>query len=108
VQAREALALFSDVLPAEALADLRLIVTELVTNSVKYGPGVPIGLSVGFDGGGHLCGEVADGGEGGVLMSRSSDPADGGLGLQIVDALTRGWGVHPETSTVWFVLGEDA
>ena len=106
VQARQALAVFADLLPAETLADLRLIVTELVTNGVKYGPGIAIALGVALDGQGNVCGEVADGGSGGVQMVRSSDPADGGLGLQIVDALTSDWGVCPDTSTVWFTLAQ--
>jgi two-component sensor histidine kinase len=106
LQARQALAVFADALPAETLADLRLIVTELVTNSVKYGPGVSIGVTVVLDEEGNVCGDVADGGDGDVRMTRSSDPADGGLGLQIVDALTSEWGVRPETSNVWFVVGQ--
>jgi anti-sigma regulatory factor (Ser/Thr protein kinase) len=103
-QAREALGAFSNVLPAATLADLRLIVTELVTNSFKYGPGGPIGLTVQLDDQGSLSGDVNDGGTGGVRMARSSDPAAGGLGLQIVDALASDWGVYPDTSHVWFVV----
>jgi two-component sensor histidine kinase len=104
-KARAAVSVFSDVLPAEMLADLRLIVTELITNSVKYGPGGPIALTITRDEESNISGEVADGGYGGVRMRRGYDPADGGLGLQIVDALTSDWGVHPDSSDVWFELG---
>jgi two-component sensor histidine kinase len=104
-QAREAVAVFADLLPAETLADLRLIVTELVTNSVKYGPGVPIAVTISRDEESNISGVVADGGTGGVRMRRGFDPANGGLGLQIVDALASGWGVRPNSSDVWFELG---
>ena len=85
-QARDALAAFAETMPAEALADLRLVVTELVTNSVKYGPGGPIVVSVKRGSDGAVSGEVLDGGRAGVRMRRSPNPAGGGLGLQIVDA----------------------
>ena len=100
---RRALDIFADWLPATAFADLRVIVTELVTNGVKYGPGGRIDLYVALHPGGHLRGEVDDGGSGGVRM-RLPGPAGGGLGLVIVDALVDAWGVHPGSSHVWFEL----
>jgi anti-sigma regulatory factor (Ser/Thr protein kinase) len=100
--AREALEVFEDSLSARAYADLRVVVTELVTNGVKYGPGGPIALSVALDRHGIVHGEVNDGGDGGVRM-RAPGPVGGGLGLVIVEALTR-WGVHPDSSHVWFEL----
>jgi two-component sensor histidine kinase len=103
-QARRALSVFADSMPAEQLSDLRLIVTELVTNSVKYGPGNPIAVTVARDDEGTVSGEVADGGAGGVRMRRGFDPAGGGLGLQIVDALASHWGVRARSSHVWFEL----
>ena len=101
-QARDALAAFAETMPAEALADLRLVVTELVTNSVKYGPGGPIVVSVKRGSDGAVSGEVLDGGRAGVRMRRSPNPAGGGLGLQIVDALASAWGVRPRSTRVWF------
>jgi anti-sigma regulatory factor (Ser/Thr protein kinase) len=100
--AREALEVFEDSLPERAYADLRVVVTELVTNGVKYGPGGPIALSVALDRDGVVRGEVDDGGTGGVRM-RAPGPLGGGLGLVIVEALTQ-WGVHPGSSHVWFEL----
>lgn len=107
-EARDALAMFAEVLPAEAYTDLRVIVTELVTNSVKYGPGRTISVSVGLDTAGLITGDVADGGAGGVRMRRCSDPVAGGLGLQIVDALATSWGVYPDSAQVWFELATAA
>jgi anti-sigma regulatory factor (Ser/Thr protein kinase) len=100
--AREALEPFADSLSDRAYADLRVIVTELVTNGVKYGPGNTIELSVSLDSDGIVRGEVRDGGSGGVRM-RAPGPLGGGLGLVIVEALST-WGVHPESSHVWFEL----
>jgi anti-sigma regulatory factor (Ser/Thr protein kinase) len=99
--ARRSLDIFSDWLPGPAFADLRVVVTELVTNAVKYGPGAAIDLYVGLHPGGHLRGEVDDGGSGGVRI-RPPGPVGGGLGLVIVEALTSAWGVHPDSSHVWF------
>src|SRR5690349_12982487 len=99
-EAREALEQFADRLSDRAFADLRVIVTELVTNGVKYGPGKPIGLSVSVGRDGVVRGDVDDGGDGGVHM-RKPGPFGGGLGLVIVDALAR-WGVSADSSRVWF------
>jgi two-component sensor histidine kinase len=100
--AREALEVFEEPLSERAYADLRVVVTELVTNGVKYGPGRPIDLWVCLGRDGIVRGEVNDGGGGGVLM-RCPGRFGGGLGLVIVEALTE-WGVHPESSHVWFEL----
>jgi anti-sigma regulatory factor (Ser/Thr protein kinase) len=103
--ARDALEVFSERLSERRFADLRVIVTELVTNSVKYGPGKPIALTVDVGSDGVVRGDVEDGGDGGVHM-RCPGPLGGGLGLVIVEALAS-WGVRPDSSHVWFEL-EDA
>jgi anti-sigma regulatory factor (Ser/Thr protein kinase) len=100
--ARQALEVFEDSLPERAYADLRVVVTELVTNGVKYGPGEPIALNVALGADGIVRGNVDDGGAGGVHM-RAPGRLGGGLGLVIVEALTD-WGVHPDSSHVWFEL----
>jgi signal transduction histidine kinase len=99
-EARDALGTVADGLPNRALADLRVIVTELVTNGVKYGPGRPIELSLAFRPGGVVRGDIDDGGTGEVRM-RTPGRLGGGLGLVIVDALAR-WGAEPGSSHVWF------
>ncbi len=100
--ARDALEIFADSVSADTFANLRVVVTELVTNGVKYGPGGPIALSVGLDADGFVRGDVDDGGTGGVRM-RAPGAFGGGLGLVIVEALAE-WGVHPDSSHVWFEL----
>jgi two-component sensor histidine kinase len=108
-KAREALEVFSDSLPAATYADLRVVITELITNGVKYGPGSSIEMWVALDHQGRIRGAVNDGGTGGVAI-RAPGALGGGLGLLIVDSLAT-WGVYPDSSHVWFemddVTGED-
>jgi two-component sensor histidine kinase len=98
---------FYDSLPAVTLHDLMIVVTELVTNSVKYGPGGEIEVRIGALPEGVVRGEVRDpGGSGAQPAIRESPSLEGGLGLRMVDALTRRWGVDAgERTRVWFELG---
>ena len=101
--ARAAFGSFAAVLATDTYLDLRLIISELVTNSVKYGPGEPIRVRVAAPVDGLVKGSVSDGGTGGVAMCE--DPSvEQGHGLIIVDSLTAAWGVEPGSSTVWFEL----
>ena len=86
-----------------------LIVTELVTNAVLYGPGGPV--SVALDLGGNVVhGQVADPGHGirrrQIVNGRSS--GDGGRGLFLVDLLSDGWGLSDGDSRVWFEVAATA
>jgi anti-sigma regulatory factor (Ser/Thr protein kinase) len=97
---------FYDSLPAVTLHDLMIVVTELVTNSVKYGPGGEIEVRIGALPEGVVRGEVRDQGGAGRPGIRESPSLEGGLGLRMVDALTRRWGVDArERTRVWFELG---
>ena len=87
---------------AARLSALLLVVTELVTNSVKYGPGRPIRLAIEICGNGALSGRVEDGGSGWVAVRENVDPAEGGMGLKLVDSYTDRWGVDEGTTNVWF------
>lgn len=80
-----------------------LVVSELVTNSIRHGPGKPITLRLATDGAGGIAGEVEDQGDG-VVAIRAQDvgTAVGGLGLPLVDELTSDWGVYPGSTHVWF------
>jgi len=84
------------------LGDVELVVSELVTNALRHGPGKLITLRLAA-GDGSICGEVVDNGQGVVAMSdEGRGPADGGMGLRIVDELTSEWGVRPGPTQVWF------
>jgi anti-sigma regulatory factor (Ser/Thr protein kinase) len=88
-------------------ADTLLVVSELVTNSVRHGPGEPIALSLKIDDG-VVYGEVADHGDGHVAIREISEDDEnrcGGMGLRIVDQTCSDWGVYESSTHVWFEIG---
>ena len=89
------------------LIDLQLIVSELVTNSVRYGPGEIIEIEIAVAESGSITGEVEDHGTGELAMREITDEG-GGFGLRIVDALASRWGVYEGSTHVWFELGSAA
>ena len=105
-KARLSLSQFADALSPNALADLRVVVSELVTNSVRHGPGNPIRLQVALEDG-LVRGEVIDEGNGTVAI-RGSEAVSGGFGLRIVDTLCERWGVFEGSTQVWFELRDSA
>ena len=94
-------------LAPEAFEDLRLVVTELVTNSVKYGPGQPITVRLSVAADGTVSGEVEDQGEPTtpLRVAERTDPLHvGGLGLAMLDRICDDWGVREGSTHVWFVM----
>ena len=91
-------------LSAEALAELRLVVSELVTNAVLHGRdrGGIVELTVTVTGDVARI-DVTDGGGG--FRPPEADPAPeelGGWGLVVVDRLASRWGVEATPFTrVW-------
>jgi anti-sigma regulatory factor (Ser/Thr protein kinase) len=85
------------------LTDLQLIVSELVTNSVRYGPGETIEVEIAVAEDGSITGEVEDHGRGEVAI-REITAEGGGFGLRIVDALASRWAVCEGSTRVWFEL----
>jgi anti-sigma regulatory factor (Ser/Thr protein kinase) len=92
----------------DVLDDLRLLVSEMVTNSVRHAsapPGAPIGLAVS-----HADGvvrvEVTDAGRGFEPSPRNAPQLEaGGWGLHLVDRLATRWGVvRGRPARVWFEL----
>jgi anti-sigma regulatory factor (Ser/Thr protein kinase) len=89
----------------EGIAELRLLVSELVTNAVRHGldrrGAVELTLRLV---GRCLRVEVADGGGGFTPPTGEHDPEDpGGWGLVVVDELVDRWGVEAAGGTrVWF------
>jgi anti-sigma regulatory factor (Ser/Thr protein kinase) len=85
---------------------MRLLVTELVTNSVKHAATDSVELKV-LVGRSVVWVEVLDEGPGFEPSPRSSDSRDeGGWGLFLVERLANRWGVAREGSAtrVWFEL----
>ena len=104
-QARDAVTPLRDRVADRTLADVRLVISELVTNAVRHAPGEPISVSVDVDDQGVVRGEIRDHGGGGVKLRATSPGEPGGYGLGIVDALTDDWGVGSNgTTRVWFEL----
>ena len=89
----------------DRVEDAVLLVSELVTNAVKYGPeDEAIRLIVTTDDAATRF-TVHDAGLGPLPEMRAeSDPAPGGHGLRLVDALADRWGVERGSTRVWFEL----
>ncbi|MEA2483953.1 MAG: serine/threonine-protein kinase RsbW [Thermoleophilaceae bacterium] len=98
---RETLGSLTD---ADTLSRTELVVSELVTNSVRHAPGHPITLHLSADDDGGVEGRVEDHGRGVVAMRDRDANRVGGLGLVVVDQVTSAWGVHADTTHVWFRL----
>jgi len=104
-RAREAItAQVGSRLSAARRSAILTIVSELVANCVKHGPGGPIHVDVKVSEDGTVLGRVEDGGRGNVAVREGVNPAEGGMGLKVVDAFTDRWGVEEGTSNVWFQL----
>jgi anti-sigma regulatory factor (Ser/Thr protein kinase) len=91
---------------AMTLANLRLLVSELVTNAIEHvDGGAEIELDVGLeDGRVHV--EVRDSGSGFEFTPRQpGDPRGSGWGLHFVARLTDRWGTDATHGTrVWFEM----
>jgi anti-sigma regulatory factor (Ser/Thr protein kinase) len=105
--ARTAMLALTTVLVPRLLEDLRLLITELVTNSVRHGPGGTIRVTIKVSDPTHVFAEITDGGTDGVVAIREAAEDGGGLGLRIVDRISRRWGVYEGSTNVWFELRAD-
>ena len=107
-KAREALERLENELERGVLQDMHLLVTELVTNSVRHADAAsdePVHVEVAV-GGDHVFVAVEDGGNGFKPRPRSAhSPRDSGWGLHLVERLSSRWGVSSEGRTrVWLEL----
>lgn len=107
-EARRAVTRRFEHLPAPALDDLRLLITELVSNAVLHSGLAPhdvVRVRVTLDD--HcLHAEVVDGGADAEISPRPVDvQSPGGFGLNLVEELSDRWGVrHGRRTCVWFEL----
>ena len=90
----------------ELLDDVRLLVTELVSNSVRHAAAGPLVELDVFLTAAHLRIEVVDEGGGFTPETRSpGQSAEGGWGLHLVDRLADRWGVQGDGRTlVWLEI----
>jgi serine/threonine-protein kinase RsbW len=88
------------------LGTVRMIVSELVTNSVVHGPAAePIGLVVEVGDDGTLRGEVIDAGDRSKEPPGTNAEGDHSLSrLAVVGALADRWGIEGGSTHVWFEL----
>ena len=104
-QARAILDALAAELDPETLGDLRIVVSELVSNAVKYGPGNPVHVELDVSAPDRVSGEVVTQGDpAGAPHIHERPGAHGGYGLRLVDALSRAWGVREGSTDVWFEL----
>ena len=105
--ARRRLVALEQWLDPETMAKLRLLVTELVANSVRHARGTPIDVTTTLGGAELVRVEVSDGGAGFDPPGEEPDPdplRDSGWGLFLVRKIAERWGAEPKTGTVWFEI----
>lgn len=110
-KARDALAELEGELEDQVLEDMRLLVTELVTNSVRHADAAPqadvrLEVSVAAD---SVLLVVDDGGSGFAPAARTPhSPDDSGWGLHFVERMSSRWGVDANGRTrVWLELARN-
>jgi anti-sigma regulatory factor (Ser/Thr protein kinase) len=103
--ARRALERLSGRLERQVFDDIRLLVSELVTNGVRHtgqGPRGWVRLVVRLDNGGVRV-EVSDPGPGFDEVRLPTIYQESGWGLYLVEQVSHRWGVERERgTTVWF------
>jgi anti-sigma regulatory factor (Ser/Thr protein kinase) len=89
----------------DVVPDVKLLVSELITNSVKYGGNGAVSLRVETDTPRKLRIEVIDQGAGFVPVKRDRPMTEvGGWGLHLVQTLSDRWGVYEGSTHVWFEI----
>ena len=108
--ARDAIRTLEGQVPADLVGDATLLVSELVTNGVKYGGEGRIRLEI-EAAPKRLRAEIVDQGSGfepATREDRRLEPSDeGGWGLHLVGTLADDWGVHEGSTHVWFEIRRD-
>lgn len=85
--------------------DVLLLVSELVTNSVKYGAEGDLKLHIQAQAPTKLRVEVINEGASFVPKARTRPRTEpGGWGLHLVETLADRWGVHAGSTHVWFEI----
>ena len=107
--ARRAVERFGPVLDPEVVPDVKLLVSELISNSVKYGGDGAVELILRSEDPHHVHVEVVDQGDGFVPAARDRPRTEpGGWGLHMVETLTQRWGVREGSTHVWFEIDRRA
>ena len=108
-QAREVTGLLTGVIPEDLVDAISIVVSELVTNSVRHSggePGDPILLRLSAEEQGARV-EVVDEGCGfRPYVHRPPEDAENGWGLFLVEQLANRWGISDGGRVVWAELDE--
>lgn len=88
---------------APLVDDAKLLLSELLTNALRYGEGGEIGFRLVITLQGLLI-AVNDGSAVRPQLSEVSASSETGRGLLLVDALADDWGVSPDGTTTWCTL----
>jgi hypothetical protein len=94
---------FGDLLGADKLDDVLLVVSELVTNAMLHGRGdIDVRMACDTE---YVTGAVTDEGHGFDGRPRRPDPdRSGGHGLHIVGRVAEQWGLGEGSTSVWFEI----
>jgi anti-sigma regulatory factor (Ser/Thr protein kinase) len=107
VLARDAVDRLQGEVPGEFVDDAKLLVSELVSNGVKYGGDGRIMLQIEADPT-RVRAEIVDQGSGFEPQTRANRRMalgdEGGWGLHLVETLADDWGVHEGSTHVWFEI----
>ena len=109
-RARELARELEPLIGADRVFPVELLVSELVTNAVKYGGVGPVRVCMTEEPGTRLRVEVVDQG-GGFAAQQAADARDradlarvGGWGLPLVEHYADRWGSFEGSTHVWFEL----
>ena len=112
-RARQAARGLKPLLGEQRVQDVELLLSELVTNAVKYGGRGPVRVVASRNGGGRVRFEVIDQGEGFAARDKAADrdrgdwELEGGWGLPIVEHFADDWGSFKGSTHVWFEIAVD-
>ena len=103
--ARRAVEQLEGAIADDVRPDVMLLVSELITNSVKYGNDGALRLQIEARGPRKLRVEVVDQGDGFIPVARDRPMSEpGGWGLHLVEELADRWGVYEGSTHVWFEI----
>ena len=108
--ARDAVGRLQGDVPEDFVDDAKLLVSELVSNGVKYGGEGRIMLQIEADPN-RVRAEIVDQGGGFQPQTRANRNMaladEGGWGLHLVETLADEWGVYEGSTHVWFEIRRD-